>query len=336
MRAILYAMVPTGTVEFTLLPGQAVTVGRSPETDCTVAHDTVSSKHFSIVYNGPGFELANYSRFGTFIGTRKVEGLARLESGQSFIAGEIEFKVVEEMPEDATMAPSQLAEQLRKAKQQQTLPVQSHDIEDAQPVGTVEKKADSSSNLRPVIIGLGALVVVILVVAVAAKGLGPRQDARPIRESKEADFTDDAWAKVEVFCAEPKQCVANAKDEIRRANDLYDDRGLADRNLFEAVRASAKAVAYVKKADRDAPPGLFAEAADLRKRLGTAMNEEVKALVFDFRRTLRTKDFVHAKELVQRLRKMFPDRDSLGRTWARNMGRAMEKCRRSGGEACQR
>ena len=338
MRAVLYAKLPTGVIEYPLVPGQSVSVGRSSEVTFTVPHDTVSSRHFSIVWNSPYFELTNHSRFGTFVGRQKFEGQVRLGDGQTFIAGEISFHVEELPPEDATLAPSRSMQDALRAAEP-TIPVPA--VKPAnqakaskQPKAT---KADGASSgpSRLLIGALAAFVAVIVAVCIAAV-MGRGDKDNQIRRPKETDFTDDAWAKVDGFCSASQECVSKAKAAIRQAKDLHDKRGLSDRNLFDAVQLSSKALSLVKKADQDVPAGLFGEAADLRKRLGKAMNDEVNTLVFDFRRSLRTKNFDRSQRLVERLRKMFPDRESVGYRWARNMGRAMDKCRRQGGKACQR
>ena len=318
-------------MEYELEEGLPIWVGRSSKMDFSVPHETISSRHFQITWRRSKFEIVNQSQYGVYVGDDLVER-TMVRSGQTFVAGEIEFRVMEMGSLDETLP----AEGVRLGPSSEA----THDAgSTASLSGTRQEQGHVGREwIRRTPIMVAAILLFGLVIGVAVMKVVLTREPSGVsaRENDSTDFTDDAWSMVEVYCGSPEDCAMKARESMRLAEELYDSRGLADRHLFDGVRAAAGALAYLGRVDKDLPPGLYGEAVKLREKVGATMNDEVKELVFEFRRSLRTKDFGRAKSLVERLRHMFPDREARGYVWSRNMQRVLERCRNQGGEACFR
>ena len=95
MPAKLSIHVPTQAVAIHVLDdGAALTLGRAPENDCVLAHDSVSRRHARVVVAGETATLEDLdSKNGTFLRGRRIKGSMPLVPGDDIKLGSVPLKL---------------------------------------------------------------------------------------------------------------------------------------------------------------------------------------------------------------------------------------------------
>ncbi|MBX2813440.1 MAG: hypothetical protein KTR25_16610 [Myxococcales bacterium] len=171
-----------------------------------------------------------------------------------------------------------------------------------------------------------ALLMVIIVASLQL--LLPRSQA-VVRSPDIKTFTAEKWVQESSSCEPPTACLIETKQLLEKAEERIQQRGIGAENLFYAVQQTHQALSAIERAGGSEE--IFMRAQLLHNQAKSLLETAAQGAIFGVKRAIRLRKYDQAMALSQRLRALFPLKESFGYQEGLRLRKLVERCRRKRG-----